>query len=239
MSKSHKSVARQMFNLRPGDVITGLNCGGADCSNRKILVLARCGGDYFDFSRRDNDINIARDPEGPYRWNEQEEVFRNAKGLAHDHIGLDSVVLEGAGLVQLGWYRELKDSSAARYFIEPSNLLGTVNEPGTIAKILALMNRSGDDPVEHVKNMSLALDLIFAGSETALDERRMRLLHVLVNSNAAMRADRHLEGLRQAMQEDVMGQLFGGRSEVPLHEFLENLTRGLRRERQRGARPPG
>ncbi len=225
-----------MFNLRPGDVITGLNCGGADCSSRKILVLARCGDDRFDFSRRDNSINIIRDLEGPYRWNEQEEVFRNAKGVAHDHIGPDAVVLEGAGLVQLGWYRELKDSSAARFFIEPGNLLGTVNEPGTIAKFTALMNRSGDDPAEHVKNMSLAMDLIFAGSETVLDERRMRLLHVLVNSDAAMRSERHLDGIRQSMKSDFFGRIFGGSGEAPLHEFIDSLTRGLRRERQQGTR---
>lgn len=235
MSKSHKSVARQMLSLRPGDVITGLKCGGDDCSSRKILVLARCGNDHFDFSQWADDINIVRDPEGPYRWNEQEEVFRNANGVAHDHIGPDAVVLESAGLLQLGWYRELKSSSAARFFIEPSNLLGVVSEPGTLAKIEALMNRSVDDPVERVKNVSLAMDLIFAGNEMVLDERRMRLLHILVNFAATVQ----VRGIHRSTADDLMSQLFGGMSEVPLHEFLGNLTSGLREERQQRRRSAG
>ena len=42
MPMSKNRLNRAMTGLRPGDVLTNLNCGG--CQERKILVLARVGG---------------------------------------------------------------------------------------------------------------------------------------------------------------------------------------------------
>lgn len=164
---------RAMIGLRPGDVLTNLEC--VVCRGHKILVLARVG-EGFDFSVRHSKLNIARDPKGPWRWNMEQGRFTNESGEVYDHIGPGVQVLEAAGMTELGWYRKLPQPANARFAIEARDLLGRFQDPALLAKWPALLARGTDDQSLTV-NMQLAIDLIFGDdADSVIDERRMRLL---------------------------------------------------------------
>lgn len=248
---------RDMTGLRPGDVLTNLNCGG--CRDKKILVLGRVD-ESLDFSVRASELNIARDPEGPWRWNMAEMVFKNADGEVYDHIGSDVEVLEGAGLRELNWYRKLPQPVDTRFHIDAKRVLGDLQEPAILAKWQALLRRSDNDQSMTV-NMQLAIDLIF-GDQAAdmIDERRMRLLMSLVHNlaqqlgtNTLMRAKEATDGLMgrgrvgikiMSLGPDGLGDMddFFGDDVADLPEGLPPELRELIAAlagRRRGARPDG
>lgn len=188
MSKSNTAISRRMSSLRPGDVITGLSCC-QECNKLNILVLGRQGDGFFDFSLKSQNIGILRDPNGPYRWDERAMCFVNKDGHMHDHIDKTAVIIEGAGLVELGWYRQLPLYGAVRHRISPRGLMGPIDEPGTLAKVSALLEGAQNSD-EYVAGVSLAIDMIFAGHEHVVDERRMRLLQALINMAAEVQNKR-------------------------------------------------
>ncbi|QQR78837.1 MAG: hypothetical protein IPJ68_00975 [Candidatus Moraniibacteriota bacterium] len=209
-----------MNGLRPGDVLTNLNCGG--CQNRQILVLARAGDYRYDFSVRADEVKIIRDSKGPWRWVEHEQVFRNSDGLVHDHIGTEIEVREGAGLRELQWYRELPSPGLVRFHIDPRGALGSFRDPSTEAKLEAIVNRS-DDNDGFARDLQQAVELIFAGSTDAVDERRMRYLVSLVHA-----VGQKLGRDRQPGAEDIlMSILMGGEG------FADLLGAAGRAERHR------
>ncbi len=240
MPMSIRQLNRAMNGLRPGDVLTNLNCSG--CQNRKILVLAHVGDDRYDFSVRADEVNIIRDREGPWRWVEHERLFRNKDGVAHDHIGSDVEVLEGAGLRELRWYRELPNPGLARFHIDPKNALGNFRDPATEAKLEALLNRSGDNE-GFARDLQQAIELIFAGGPDVLDERRMRYLVTLANASG-QRLGRS-RGIGDILGAVIMG---GAGGMVDLPPELRAVFGGLHSrdggeghpsERRRGARANG
>lgn len=229
MPNSIRQLNRIMNGLRPGDVLTNLNCRG--CQDRKILVLARVGEDRYDFSVRANEINIIRDSDGPWRWNESEQVFRNRAGTAHDHIGAEVEVLEGAGLRELAWYRELPNPANARFRIDPRQALGAFQEPGTMAKLEAIINRSDDD-AGFARDLQQAIELIFAGNADAVDERRMRYLVTLIHA-----AGQKFGRGRGLGVDDILSAVImrGGGMMADLPPELREMFGGLAsRRRERG-----
>lgn len=205
MAKTATRMSRIMRTLRAGDVITNLNC--PKHRHHRVLVLARSGGTKFEFSlKAAEDLNIIRDPRGPYHWDDENQTFVNDAGRGYGHIGKDTVVLEGAGREQVEWYRSLPPAQSDRFFINPNNLLGTNADPGTLAKIEALLSREGDEDdggAQQVRNMGHVLDLIFAGT-SALDARRASLLLLVINSQVhAAKADQR----ESAGIEDLLGSL--------------------------------
>lgn len=247
---------RDMIGLRPGDVLTNLNCGG--CRDKKILVLGRVD-EGLDFSMRASELNIARDLRGPWRWNMADMVFKNAAGEVYGHIGPDVKVLEGAGLRELGWYRKLPQPSDARFHIDAERLIGDLHEPALLAKWQALLNRSDTDQSMAV-SAQLAIDLVF-GDQAAdmIDERRMRLLMALVHTLAQQLGTNTLKWAKEATDAlmgrgrvgiDIMGigpdgeemdleELFGeGGRTAGLPPGLGELLAAAMRSR-RGARPNG
>ncbi len=225
---SRNRLNRAMTGLRPGDVLTNLNCAG--CQSRKILVLARVGDDRYDFSVRANEINIIRDTDGPWRWNEAEQLFRNRDGTAHDHIGSEVEVLEGAGLRELLWYRELPSPNLTRFQIDPRNALGAFLDPGMVAKLEAIINRSDDD-AGFARDLQQAVELVFAGSVDVVDERRMRYLVTLIHS-VGQKLGRTSRGMGMG---DILGAVImgaGGQEGLPpeLREALGGLFSRRRRE---------
>lgn len=229
MPMSNRQLNRAMNGLRPGDVLTNLNCHG--CQGRKILVLARVGEDRYDFSARADEINIVRDREGPWRWHESEQVFRNRDGTAHDHIGSEVEVLEGAGLRELAWYRELPNPGLARFHIDPRNALGHFRDPSTEAKIEAIINRS-DDNEGFARDLQQAVEFIFGSSSEMIDERRMRYLVSLVHA-----AGQKFGRSRGLGVDDILGAVImsggGMMGDLPpeLREALGGLHSRSRRER--------
>jgi hypothetical protein len=172
------NINRVMTQLRPGDVITDLDCPG--CRQKQVLVLARAGDDYFDFSMRAPHISIIRDTSGPWRWTSHRQRFVSKAGKVYDHIAADATVLEGAGMLELTWYRELQNAPNPRFPIRLNDLFDSVaSEPGLRLKIEALLNR---EPKDEARNMMRMIDLIFAGAETAVTEKRMRLLMLTMKS---------------------------------------------------------
>ncbi len=225
MAKTASRLTRIMRTLRPGDVITNLDC--PKHRHHRILVLASRGGTKFDFSMKaSNDLNIIRDPNGPYHWNDVEQTFENDSGDDYGHVGADTVVLQGAGLEEVEWYRSLPPAQSDRFFINPKNLTGTKVDPGTLAKIEALLNRVGDeddDGAQQVRNVSHALELIFAGTG-ALDARRASLMQLLINASVYAAQ----ESLKR--EEQLRG----------LHDFFETLVSGgemFSQGQQRSERP--
>lgn len=240
MPMSIRQLNRAMNGLRPGDVLTNLNCSG--CHDRKILVLAHVGDDRYDFSVRADQINIVRDREGPWRWVEHERLFRNKDGVAHDHIGSDVEVLEGAGVRELQWYRELPNPGLARFHIDPANALGNFRDPATEAKLEAIINRS-DDNEGFARDLQQAIEFIFAGIPDVLDERRMRYLVTLANATG-QRFGRS-RGLGDILGAVIMSGA-GGRVGLPpeLREMFGGLDGrdggvGRSSDRRRGARTNG
>lgn len=240
MSMSPRQLTRAMNGLRPGDVLTNLNCPG--CSSRKILVLARAGDDRYDFSVRHDNINIVRDRNGPWRWNEHEQVFRNKEGDAHDHIGAEVEVLEGAGLRELQWFRELPNPAHVRFRINPRDAMASFIEPSTVAKMEAIINRSGaDDVAGFAADMQQAIDLIFVGSTDVVDERRMRYLVTLTHSVAhKITENSRKRGLQEIFGSVIMGGpdglaelLRGGLGNLD-DELGRGPQGGRRNEHQRG-----
>lgn len=186
MASSNSAVSRRMLTLRPGDVITGLGCCPL-CKNMKILVLGRQGDGFFDLSLKSEHLDIVRDQQGPYRWDERVMRFVSEGGrVTHHHIDKTATILEGAGLIEIGWFRQLPKYDAARHQISPDGLMGAFTEPGVLAKVGALL-KGATNSNEHVAAVSLAIDLIFAGNEHVVDERRMRLLHVFINMVTSVR----------------------------------------------------
>lgn len=222
MAKTASRLTRVMRSLRPGDVITNLNC--PEHQYHRILVLASRGGTKFDFSlKAGENLNIIRDPRGPYHWDDTGQTFVNDRGDHYGHIGPDTVVLQGAGLEQVDWYRSLPAPQSDRFFINPRNLSGTLADPGTLAKIEALLNREGDEDdggAQQVRNMSHVLDLIFAGTG-ALDARRASLLQLVINGAVcAAKESRHreslgIEDILEFMSLDAMLSRGAHRSERP------------------------
>jgi len=133
-------------------------------------------------------LSIVRDTDGPWRWDEQAETFVNHGGDEYGHIGSETIVQEGAGIEQVQWYRELPAPEADRWYIDPSDI-GTAGDPGTLAKLEALMKRPDEgDGHQQIRNISHVLEMILSGTG-ALDARRVRLLQVLINI-VAVAADR-------------------------------------------------
>ena len=240
--RSNAATTRTMLNLRPGDVITGLKL--EKYKDHKILVLGRQGDGYFDFSKAGQAINIQKDSLGPYRWEERDSVFRSKEGAAQSLIGSDAKVLEGSGMVQLGWYRQMPTNSVTCVHIDPDNMLGTVSEPGTMAKMNALLDRSkSGTAAEHIRDVTLAIEMIFAGSELALTERHLCLLHILINGAARVRASKisqtsgidilmGIMGMGGGMPSDLdaifgdMGKATGSRSRGPFPFGFGNTRDG-------------
>lgn len=207
--KSHERLARMMKGLRPGDVLTGFDC--SKHQHHQVLVLER-KGQKFEFSRMapPGVISIARDEKGPWTWDDRSEMFMNEEGVAYDHIAPGIEVLEAAGLEQVQWYRELPHPNMERWRISPENLIGMVNDPAMSAKLEALLDRlqSADDEYATVRTISQVIELVFAGSGQSLDERRLRWLHVIVNSITRLALSREQRGLPQGLDsaaEALMG----------------------------------
>ena len=240
--KSHSRLSRIMRSLRPGDVITNLDC--IVHRHARVLVLSSRGGGWFEFSEKaEAQLLIVRDTNGPWRWDDTMETFVNHDGQEYGHISPDTIVQEGAGLEQVQWYRELPAPESDRWFISPRHMLDAAGDPGTLAKLEALLARQkGANAEQQIRNLSHALELIFAGTG-ALDNRRMRLMHVLLHSQSRI-------SRRERQTDDLMGTLFGDEegelpegmppSLVALIAALGGL--GQRREsggRERGRRQRG
>lgn len=232
MSMTSRQLHRAMSSLRPGDVLTDLACGG--CRDRKILVLARAGEGRYEFSERADEINIVRDQKGPWRWVEHRLHFENDRGEIHDHIGAEVRLLEGAGLMQLQWYRELPAPEQARFHIDPKNALAHFTDPAMEAKLVALLNREAEgNNAEFARNLQQAIDLIFGGATHAVDERRMRHLVVLAHA-VGQKLARSSRGPSIA---DILGAFVGGQGPSE-EDFARALFGGMdplrrpRRERR-------
>lgn len=237
MPKSHSRLSRNMRNLRPGDVITNLDCVVHRSS--RVLVLARRGDTWFDFSEKaDGQLLIVRDAHGPWRWDDGAETFVNNDGEEYGHISPDTIVQEGAGLEQVQWYRELPAPESDRWFISPRHMLDAVGDPGTLAKLEAILARQkGADPEQSIRNLSHALELIFAGTGV-LDNRRMRLMHVLMHSQSRLsQHERRTDDLLGALFDDEAGELPEGMP--PSLAALVVALGGLGQRRDHGGRERG
>ncbi len=221
--KSHARLSRIMQNLRPGDAITNLDCPVH--RNHRILVLASCGGTWFDFSVKSvGALSIVRDTKGPWRWDDHAEAFVNHDGRQYGHVGPETIVQQGAGIEQLQWYRDLPAPEADRWYIDPDDLIGTAGDPGTIAKLEALLARPDEgDGRQQIRNTSHVLEMILGGTG-ALDARRMRLLHVLINSCVGMvQQSRASQGRRSSLPPGMppeLAALFGAEEEDGLPEGM-------------------
>lgn len=233
MPMSHSELNRAMNSLRPGDVLTNLNCEG--CAGRKILVLARVGANRYDFSVRANEINIVRDRQGPWRWVENERLFRNNDDVAHDHIGAEVELLEAAGTRELQWYRELPQPALARFAIDPKNPVGAFEERKLSMMIDALINRSADSS-ELARNSQLAVDLIFGSASEGVDERRMRHLVALAHMIGKLNNPFHGMGI-SVMSVDGLGGLSELLRGLGVPGDIGGLERGMRGSRRQERRP--
>jgi hypothetical protein len=170
--------------LRPGDVITNLACG--ECADKQILVLERHQTDCsFDFSVRGNSLSITKDVKGPFHWRPGMNTFVDQNGRAYEHINRESVVIQGAGMTELGWYCDLPKPDEAPFLIN----METLTDPVAHAKlvkidaIVARVHSHGGRLGVVTSSMQQAIMLALGNAEVSEDQ--MRTLLVVVNSYLA------------------------------------------------------
>jgi hypothetical protein len=170
--------------LRPGDVITNLAC--RSCSGNLILVLERNADGMFELSESAGSITICRDTSGPFRWNGELNTFLDKKGKPYDdHINRDSVVLEGAGMTELGWYVDLPKAADASFMVDPRDLPGFKVDKAVLAKLTALATMAPKTAREEVQYMQLGIELALG---VKLNEQQMRQMLIMLNIHAGKHA---------------------------------------------------
>jgi hypothetical protein len=246
-------VKKAIRSLRAGDVITNLACG--PCKESMILVLERNGNDTFDFAERGPKLSLIRDKKGPFRWAGDTFVGKEGRPYAGgNHITLDSVVLEGFGMTELGWYKSLAKVGDASHFIN-SAVLDSLDS-AFVAKARAYSDRVKESTQDVINDQQHMIELALGHP---VDEHTMkRLIMVMaLNGHSAMEATARamrsnpLDGLLGALMasmfstgggpEDPFGDMddFPGMSSFRFDVRRDGMNGHGRRDERRTAHAPG